>query len=42
MVQILDATAELDVHIKILTNEAKEKTETHPMLAQTKISNCSI
>ena len=38
--QIFNPTAALAVAIRIPTDKAKEKTETHSLIAQTKISNC--
>ena len=38
--QIFNPTAALAIAIRIPTNKAKEKTETHPLIAQTKIRNC--
>ena len=38
--QFFNPTAALAIAIRIPTNKAKEKTETHPLIAQTKIRNC--
>ena len=38
--RIFNPTAALATAIRIPTNKAKEKTETHPLMAQTEIRNC--
>ena len=40
--KIFNPTAELIIPIEIRTKEAKAEIQTHPMIAETKISNCSM
>ena len=40
--QIFISTAELLIPVGIPTKEAKEKLETHPLIAETKIRKCSM
>ena len=42
LVQVVSRTGELAMSIGIPTNEAKTEIETHPVIAETKISDCWI